>query len=435
MLIFTSGNLFAFASVLLAATCFCAERGAKGSQLSNISPITDNGTLQEIIINKCPTALPTFLVSYKCWEEELAWAFAFGLILGKFKDMLCKAENCAVISVLGVNPENIKSAFSNLSYSEIWGDKYFISNLFKRNFFLIRDLPARNSLTEFVDFRSLIVKCSLVPEASIAVDVAILKWIAAEIRQKPEGPVVVVEWSVLQPLCALSMVPLLREYCTNDILFVLNELSIFVDSEQFTEKRISVGLCMIQIIKMLDDGPIREKVVEIATKMYTKKILSLTASRLILGSDHPFVKSMEKDVSKVALDLCASKLLQQHQYDHKVHSISNNEEIVLNENCEFIVLGDRHYLNALITTEGSLRWNQSFPVKFLTIWNSPGLNPKQMRIFFLYKFPPPATFWTEVKSCTNLPMLHATLNNLMIRRMILTYGITILESSSNYSII
>ena len=421
-----------FVPVFFAVTSCLGARVKEGCKTSDyIYRNTEDDTLQNIIINEYPEHLSTFLVSCRAWDKELAWAYSLGVAMGRHRGMLSTMNISAIISILGIDPEPLATNFSNLCYSDKWRENSPIPHLFDHQQ-LNKDLSSRICSINLDYVRILFSKYSFISEAAIALDVAILKWIAGEIRVKHVRRLVNIPWFLLQPICALTMIPSIGEQCAKDILLVLTELLDLIDSDKLSSKKLLVHFrIMLTLIKMLDDGPIRKKVVEIASFVYHMEKAACAESRLILGAEHAFVKSMEENVTKEDLHLRL-----QHQLDHKLCSIGDSKDLKLDAGYPFISVRNRHYLSALITSEESLQWDQDEPVHpvQITIWNKPGVNPKQTHILVFSEFPPPATFWKQIRSCTSLAMFHAILENLMIRQMILSYGITIVETSLRYEL-
>ena len=363
--------------VFFAVTCLGADTRVKDSSKTSdyIYRNTEDGTLQNIIINEYPEHLSTFLVSCKAWDKELAWAYSLGVAMGRHRGMLSTMNISGIISILGIDPEPLATNFTNLCDSDKWRENSPISHLFE-NQQLNKDLSSRICSINLAYARILFSKYSLISEATVALDVAILKWIAGEIRVKHVKRLVKIPWFLLQPICALTMIPSIGELCTDDILLVLTELLELIDSDKLSSKKLLVHFrIMLTLIKMLDDGPIRKKVVEIASLVYHMEKAACAESRLILGDEHPFVRSMEEDLPKVDLHLRL-----QHRLDHKLYSIGDSKDLRLDAGYPFISIRNRHYLSAMITSEESLIWDRDDPVHpvHITIWNKPSVNPKQM---------------------------------------------------------
>ena len=62
--------------------------------------------------------------------------------------------------------------------------------------------------------------------------------------------------------------------------------------------------------------------------------------------------------------------------------------------------------------------------------NHPSTEPKKIRLFICCVCPPPASFWENVQLLTNLEKIHELLKTPSITLKILTYGLTIVQSSS-----
>lgn len=310
-----------FTCSLLAANYLAASSASNSSLKHDSSGNVD--PLQTLIMKRHPEMLPPFLTSLKGLDMEMAYAFSIGLALGgTAKNMVIQKRVCVDRILLEVSPTKFDLFLTELG-KERWKDlgsktigESVLPLLFKMEL-LSSDLGKSNAPMTLMDFRSLIAKQSMHPAAMLIADVAILMWLANEIRVKPDEQLVEVDQSVLEALCALSMYPDYEKHCTNDLFKVLTQVQklILLDT---TDKYL---YSLVNIIKQLDDqSPIRKVVEEIAScrlsKVYNlanKKFVLV--SRILLGAEHAFVKSIEKVVPSAELttikdlhDLIASKI-------------------------------------------------------------------------------------------------------------------------------
>ena len=155
---------------------------------------------------------------------------------------------------------------------------------------------------------------------------------------------------------------------------------------------------------------------------------------MLLGDDQQFVKSVEKKFVKGKLSTCEASLHRQAQWNRKVYSIGDAWITSYETHDAFIQIYKHTHMNAIIEQDQALKWTSSM-LYFgdgLCITNETDPNPKQVRLFIICQLPAPDTFWQVITSCKNLPMFQELMTRSAIKQMILSYDITILESSSSY---
>ena len=108
-----------------------------------------------------------------------------------------------------------------------WNENIPISFVFPKMFdmeSLQERLPVDARKISFAEFRWILSKCLLIPEATIVADVAILKWIVQTIDTKLDGQVVDIRPYDLKIICTLSLMPDLGKDYTTDVLKALDEI-------------------------------------------------------------------------------------------------------------------------------------------------------------------------------------------------------------------
>ena len=157
--------------------------------------------------------------------------------------------------------------------------------------------------------------------------------------------------------------------------------------------------------------------------------------RLLLGVDHPL---KEKVLSKASMGQYESELQHLSEWHRKVYSIGGYAGTSGNEanSAEFILVQKHTYLSAIVQQDNNLEWEGRTPNygKDIRIFNKPSCHHRQVRLFIMSQIPAPSIFWQSITSCASLPMFQELLTEPLVRQMILTYGIVILESSSIYEV-
>ena len=442
-------NFLVFTLSLLATTSVASDKN------SHITLHVDNNehknvcSLLTLVMKRYPEKIPFFLVTCKDWGKELAMAFAVGLAMGKHPEIAGKHNfyRDKATTKLAVNTNELKKVVSEndnwkwdtLSYNPF--DKLInLESFFESAYFYSENM-------ELVGHRGLLAEHAQSAETMIAVDVAILQWFAHQIQANANN-VIEVDHYTLLPICALSLYPLISKFLMDDIQIVVDharhwtsagyystrsdegQLSPFVSEINFS--------ALLTLIKLLDeDSPIRLKLETIAAKMYTADVKTCAESRLILGPNHPLVLSMEKSTPKEKLDLCNSQMQLQFKCGRKVHSFCGDDSIfIFDPHGDFLTKNKLSYLLRAKIEKDNLEWEMKKPMVARLIYfkNKPGKDPAQNRLFIISKLRPPAAFCEIVLSFKSILEFRVLLGVSKMRQMILTYGITILESSSSYGV-
>ena len=297
---------------------------------------------------------------------------------------------------------------------------------------LLEKLVSKTFLT-FKQMQSLFLECSRIPEAKIAIDVAILKWLSIEIQEAKSDAGngrVNVDPSILGSLCALSLDADDKTYkFTKDILLVLTQVQELIVRELLPLKNILPTL--LTVMKLFDDGPIHTKAKEIITTFFNEdyqKVCPILV--LTLGKDHALVKSIEatmEDEKKRAR--CDAELDGQLALKRKVHSLAIMP--FLDPNGFSILAVDALYLKADIGTEGTLEWErtQASSKEIIGLSIRPDVI-NQTCLFIIFMIEPPADVCMEITSCASLEKFYELLEKPKMKQMILSYGVTILESDN-----
>ena len=440
-------KFFTLYSTLISSVCFAAD--------SRPAPNTDDDNQLFKIMKERPEQLHQFLVTSKGWEKDLAMAFAVGLALGNQcdKQKFIQDNNKAgdqerenekdILDLIFVRwtkdayvlvfMENLNNSIS-AEFEWEDGDRSYnpFSELFDIQY--IQDPHNYKNKDELSlgKLRRLFAKYAKSAVSMIAIDVAILKWLVHVIKSRPDDHHLVDVTFV--PLCALSLHPQVKEYCTQDILTVLTQVqycislacSFYSDHKMFTPS-------LLTLVKMLDDGPIRTKVEEIVAKMYPMlDDQSYTDCRMFLKDDHSVVKQMKEKIRKEHIPSDIS-LDTQSKCDREMHSMGFSCWInAYAESSNFFGIGKHYHLSAIIEENKALRFEGTTPKLCNSIYfsNKSSRHPKQICLFIISELPAPAIFWERVTSCKSLSVFKEILKDPIVRMTILTYGITILESSS-----
>ena len=454
-------NLSFFAFSLLITVCLAADSHSPEVPQCNL-PIREIDSLRNIIMKKHPEVLPPVLVSCNNWDMDEARAFAIGLALGKQsygpKAMNTSAKalvkECILLGCINFwSPSdtekrvivNMKELLLVISANFEWKESNETYNPFAE-FFSIQEIQKPENYKKVMfpeEVRSLFVKYSKSTTAMIAIDVAILKWLSHAIQllsdcEKSKRSILHLHSSLIAPLCALSLYPQIGELCSKDILIFLSEVErnfkpiIF---HQFQDHYYFPTL--LTLIKTLGEGLIRLKVKEIADKSQPKKDFFITG-RLFLELDHPVVQSLEAKLSAARYTRFNALWSHQIACDRKVHSMNNNSMISCDPISTLLYFHYPTYTSALLKEDNTLEWDGTSNFEFveqINFSNEPGPQPKQLRLFILSQLKPPAAMWKEFTSCTSMTEFVKCLEKPMIRTWILTYEISILESSSIYKVI
>ena len=424
-------------------------------------------SLQDMIRKRHPEALPTYLVS-KSWDKNVATAFALGLVLGKQcnilkymhsnstvdlqrphslqQDKYCSnnssSADCVEVEYefdklryaftkelvlnLKVNMKNFQSV---ISANFVWKDLSKTYNPFDE-LFNIKEIQNQvhyndEAFLYLGELRRLFANHAKCATAMIVIDVTILKCLVHAVNTRPQKDhLIVIDGALLKPLCALSMHVQVREHCKDDILTVLNHVQHYaeephckyVESEEYTT-------ALITLFKFLDDGPIRSKVGEIITKITNEAVMIFehVGSIMLLGFDHPFIKAMKEKNLEQQFDLIG-----QLNFPHKTHSMGNIKTVC------FLSDTDVPYhkaVRASIEPDDTLTWEGEKEAKLENKILKIGVVDDPQRLLIFSEIPVPNDFWEKLVSCTTMPEFLIYLESPTTRRMILTYGIIILETN------
>ena len=450
-------NLSFFAFSLLITVCLAANSHNTEVPQCNL-PIREIDSLKNIIMKKHPEVIPPFLVSCNNWDMDEARAFAIGLALGKQsygpKAMNTSAEaldkECEMIGCVNywISSDrekrvivNMKELLSVISANFEWkkGDQTYNPIA---EFFNIQEIqkPETHKSVMYPELvRRLFLKYAKCATAMIAIDVAILKWLSHTIQLlsasvENKRSILHLDTSLVAPVCALSLYQQIREFCEEDILIFLSEVQWYYEPIRKMENLYFPTL--LTLLKTLDDGLIRSKVKEIAEKVKPRES-DFIFSRLILGIDNPIVKSLEGKLSTA--EYARFDALWPHQIacGRKVHSMNNNSMFSCDPIGILLYFHYPTYTSALIKEDNTLEWEgtSNFAVvEQIKCSNEPGPQPKQLCLFIISQLSPPSAFWKEVTSCTNMAEFNKCLEKPLTRIWILTYEISILESSSIYKV-
>ena len=405
--------------------------------------------LLDIVVKHYPENLPPFLVTCKGWGNERAKAFAIGLAIGKHTETATKIKlfRDNTITTLGVSTKELRKI---LKENENWKWDTLSYNPFEKLINLESFLESAyfySENMELVGHRGLLAEHAQSAETMIAVDVAILQWFAHQIQANP-NKVIEVDHYMLLPICALSLDPLISKFLMDDIQIVVDHARHWTNANYYSIRSEEVQLslfvaeinfsALLTLIKLLDeDSPIRLKLETITAGMYTAEVNACAESRLILGPNHPLVLSMEKNASIGKLQLCNTQMQLQLSCGRKVHSFCGDDSILIfDPHRDFLIKNKRIYLLTAEVEKDNLNWEMKEPMVARLIYfeNKPGKDPAQNRLFIISKLRPPAAFCEIVLSFKSLLEFRVLLGVSKMRRMILTYGITILESSSSYGV-
>ena len=380
-------------------------------------------SLQTLIMKQYCEKFPSIYVS---WGKELAVAFGLGLALGKQSKIAKLGTTKTEETTLFVSQKELGVFISdNASWELDNGASYNpFDILFDSK--CVQNIPKPKPM-ETLKFRSEYAKCALNPEAMIAVDTAILQWLAQAIHLRPRD-VLQIDKVVLQFVCALSMHPFIGKLLMDDIQCVVEQICRYCTEESFSH--------ILTIIKFLDDkSPIRLELEVIAAKMYASARNSCPESRMLLGPSHPLVLSMEKNASEEEFVLCDAKMQSQLVFGRKLYSQCGHDSAYGFELHQLFmsILHPTYLLKANIVVDG-IEWKEKIPIvaDVIYFYNRPSEDPMH-NLFIISTLSLPPDFCEEVTSFTSLKKFHKYMEGPSIRRMILTYGITILESSSLFN--
>ena len=445
---------FVLVSNLIAYACLAAKKLDPNVVHCNVPSSKGKvDGLKTIILEKYPELFPPFLVSCKDWDRDLAIAFALGLALGKQCEQLDTSTNaeCEMIEwkYVGTAPSEgnrITARIINLSRAVSanleWKDGSQTYNPITELFSIEKIQNVGNDSNYFVMVRHLLAYCAEKAIAMVAIDVALLKWMVHAIKANPlKCNLLEISESIFMPLCALSMIPQVGEHCTDDILTVLTEVQKYADPETHSSSDMdNYNPTLFTLYKMLDDGPIRRKVEEIVEMVCHYSISSYLSARMILGDDHSIVRATEEKFSDEERSLRETLFTCQAECHRKVYSIGNRcinghaNSRVYPQNNGFIQIYMNTTLSAVVEQDNTLKWEGTTPAlgQEIIFSNDPSPHPKRLFIINQLLAPIPLQFWQDITSCTSITQFQEIMKKPVIRQIILTYGLTILESSSIY---
>lgn len=148
---------------------------------------------------------------------------------------------------------------------------------------------------------------------------------------------------------------------------------------------------------------------------------------MLLGDEHPFAEVLKEQIALY------EEVTQtpNDKYKRKLYSMSNDIiKSVLGRTFIELTFWTRH--SAKILPDNSLVWNDKVNDNHKNtnqFINTQGL---EIRLSIYSNSHAPALFWNIVTSCKSLEKFLEIMEHPEIRRMILTYGMTILESSSYF---
>ena len=228
-------NLLAISFSLLASTCLTSASNEECVANPVLESIKEVESLKTIILKQHPEDILGYMVSVKGWDEDLAWAFSFGLALGRQWEIAAVQDmpNDMGFFELKVSKKNLMELFHN---SKIVKEDQSTYNPFSELFdlkMLLQMLLDSEPTISLLECRILFSKCALKHNTMISVDLAILQWYVhvikakqqekTDISAKPQGQVIDISPSIIMPICALSMHPQIKQYCINEIHLLLSQ--------------------------------------------------------------------------------------------------------------------------------------------------------------------------------------------------------------------
>ena len=449
-------NLFALSFTLFAAACLAAQTSTDPifSVISEgDAPLSKFDRLKDFFTKHHPEALPLFLMTIENWDEKVARAFVIGQLLGKC-DVRKNANsdsssnsstpkmntNCVMLEFerggsmgadIKVDMNSLQSVISAImKWKSLDGQTYNPSDeLFDLDGLYNQISHCRYEYASRV--RHQFANYARSELAMMAGDVAILKWMVHAIKEKPKDySFLHVSRNFVLGICSLSMHPTIEGLCRDDILLVLTHLQHSLSDTAADQSKLEYyRSSLVTLIKFLDNGPIRDKVMEILTKVCSLGRHDFVNSRMILGADDPFIKRFEE---KSEFQLAKyEQQVQEEQYKRKLYSMVISSPCDYKAKNEYAALVVKSQLIAVVDTkDGTLKWTEQVRN---TTQKTTFYNIKTVKGHYLFICSPlivPAALWQELTSFTNLSMLQAALKNKRFIRMIFTYELSIIESSS-----
>ena len=373
-------------------------------------------------------------------------AIAIGLALGASKDFVIKDLSDEKNISLLVSTNKLEEA---IMVNSKWKGEDRISDplatLFNRQC-LLHSLNNRQRFLDtlevtprteiiFRHFQLIFMECASVPEAKYAVDVAILNWLSEEIQNGKSDAtrMVEVEPLILGSICALGLDQHYGKQFTNAILAVLTQVQQLIvrdcNSQCFPLEIYFPTIFMV--VKLFDDGPIRNKAMEIATARYKADIQeAVPIFNFCFGGDHPFVKSIETTLLDEEEQARRKSLLDlQDAFARKVHSLAIMPS--LNPIGYFMFTTECPCLRADIITGGTVEWEsrQVFILEAIDLHNKRSVMGGETQLLIIFQMKPPANLCMEITSCASMSIFYELLEKPLMKQMILSYGMTILETN------
>ena len=297
---------------------------------------------------------------------------------------------------------------------------------------LLENLSVSQTVMNIKQTQSLFLKCSRIPEAKTAIDVAILKWLSGgikDVKSSAGGGMLYVEPDILDSLCALSLDPDDKTFnFTKDIQTVLTQVQELIAREWFTPMNMENTLpTMLTVMKIFDEGSNRTMAKEI-TSTFLNEDFQRTGPIFMLtfGVDDELIKSSETPL----VARWSEQLDVQSALKRKVHSLAILP--FLNPASYFIIAFDSPCLKADISTEGTLGWESKEASRKdrIDVDNRRNVKLDGTQLLIIFKIDPPAYLCEEITSCASLTIFYELLEKRSMKQMILSYGMTILETAN-----
>ena len=288
-------------------------------------------------------------------------------------------------------------------------------------------------------FRKIFLDCAKFPEAMMAVDVAILKWIVIMV----EGTDTLnIDLDVIAPVCCLSVDPDISEYCEDDIIRALEIFSTSIQSSQSNgpiHLRRSLNF-LLNLLKFVDSPRIQQKLKDIVTSLYKLKTTSNSSFldyRLILGLGDAFLATLEKKLPPGISYFITSyfgnafsrstyfRFFSKGQIFRLRGLFSSTDESMSKHSCTKATIG---------SGGNTLVWDvEQHSYKDVKFENS---SSSSSSLFIVYSgnTKPPAIFWGQIRSCKTMQEFKELLKSPVMKQTILTCDITLMESNIKFSI-
>ena len=359
--------------------------------------------------------------------EQMAIASIFyevGLIIGldmsRIKDVVRIAPNNPYVA-LQVCPEKF-IGFGDMQGSEDRLTRVSFSSMFDTDL-LNKELESMSgTYIGLLEFRTLFSKCARFPEAIVAIDVAILKWIAK--LDLDDRKRLVTDSDIVKPLCYLSAYPNISEACKDDIIRVLEIFS------EFFEKDVTFySTLLLNLLKFINSVEIQKKVKELALGLCrSNSFRYFSEYYLILGNSKKYPEALEGNLWEVNNFF----LNDVPECYFKFYSKDSSFCLPL---IRFGLVTDmsQHFCSiARIGDDGVLVWEKD-SYKWIDI-NLEKSSFSASSLFVVYHIHPPVSFWIKIKSCINMKEFNELLEKPEMKFMTLTYNITIMESNIEFSV-